>query len=234
MPVERPPRSRERIHRVVRFGRHADLFLLDGRTHRVDGETLLGAEQTEWLTEGLAGSRASWKLLGNPVPLMNLDSPGSPDITGVNGGSWAAFPQERAELAATLRRRGVDDVVALTGDAHAFYAGQVTDTGRSDGRPFATEFVAGTLAATNAATSVFENARPVSSPGLGGIDRSSNPHLAFSDPARHGFAVVEATERELDVTYHAADTIYRPQSASTRLASFRVPRGRPEISVEPA
>ena len=98
MPVEHPPRERSRIYRRLRLGAHADLFLLDGRSYRTDGRTLLGA-QTRWLHHGLARSDASWKLLGNPVPLMNLDSPGSPDITGVNAGSWAAFPQERRRSA---------------------------------------------------------------------------------------------------------------------------------------
>ncbi len=232
MPVERPPRVAGRIHRRLRLGAHADLFVLDGRTHRVDGRTLLGDHQTRWLTHGLATSRATWKLLGNPVPLMNLDSPGSPDISGVNGGSWAAFPAERAALGEQLLARKVQDVVALTGDAHAYYAGTVTTSGREDGRPFATEVVCGTLAATNAATTaLLEGAAPVSSAALAAMDRSSNPHLAYSEPARHGYAVIEAGPDELRVRLRAARTIYAPTSPTTTIATLGIARSDTSVRV---
>ncbi len=230
MPVERPPRERNRDYRRVRIGAHADLFVLDGRSYREDGRTLLGKAQTDWLNTGLGRSGATWKLLGNPVPLMNLESPGSADITGVNAGSWAAFPQERARLGETLLAKGTKDVVALTGDAHAFYAGQVTTTGGEGGVPFATEFVCGTLGATNAATTaLLEGVAPVSDTTLGALDRAANPHLAYSEPARHGYAVVEAAADALRVDYRSPATIYRPTSTTSTIASFAVERGDPTV-----
>jgi alkaline phosphatase D len=86
-----------RIHRHLRFGTLADLFVLDERTHRspqVEGvqeslfvtssevaepdRTLLGPQQAAWLRDGLRSSAATWKVLGNPVmfaPLVLADLP---------------------------------------------------------------------------------------------------------------------------------------------------------------
>ena len=41
--------------------------------------------------------------------------------------------------------RGIKDVVAMTGDIHTFFAGQITSTGRVDGTPAAVEFVGGSI-----------------------------------------------------------------------------------------
>ena len=223
MPVERPPRARDRTYRRVRLGRHLDLFALDTRQHRVPGRTLLGDAQQGWLTEGLARSGATWKALGSSVLLMDLDGPGSESITGASAGSWQAFPERRAELARAARAKGIEDVVALTGDAHAFYAGTVAQ----DGRPWATEVCAGTLAASNAGTSVFEGLAPVSAPALQAADQANNPHLAFSNAADHGYAIVEAGPDALDVTLRAVSTIQRPQATIRDLQRFTVRRGTP-------
>ena len=125
-----------------------------------------------------------------------------------------------------LLRRGVRDVVALTGDAHAFYAGTVTTTGTAAGRPFATEFCAGTMAASNAGTSAFEGLGPASAPALSQADRANTPTLAFSNAVDHGYAVLEARGDALDVTFRAVDTIQRPRAGVRDLARFSVGRGR--------
>jgi alkaline phosphatase D len=125
MPVERPPRRPDRIHRRLRLGRHLDLFALDTRQHRVPGRTMLGADQEGWLVEGLARSQATWKLLASSVLMMDLNGPGSENVTGASAGSWQAFPDRRRALGDAVLDRGVRDVAAVTGDAHAFYAGTV-------------------------------------------------------------------------------------------------------------
>ena len=67
-----------RIYRSFRWGRQAELFLLDARSYRslndlpdrADNEkTLLGREQLDWLRGGLARSSATWKIVSTDVPL---------------------------------------------------------------------------------------------------------------------------------------------------------------------
>ena len=226
MPVVRRSPNPYRTHFPLRAGRHLELFTLDTRQYRVPGQTLLGTAQERWLTTALTRSRATWKVLGSSVLMMDLNGPGSESITGASAGSWQAFPQRRRVLGETVLRGGVRDVAAVTGDAHAFYAGNVTTTGTTAGRPFATEFCAGTLAASNAGTSAFEGLGPVSAPALGQADRANTPTLAFSNAVDHGYAVVEARSDALEVTFRAVDTIQRPRAAVRDLARFSVRPGR--------
>ena len=226
MPVVRRSANPYRTHFGLRAGRHLELLTLDTRQYRVPGRTLLGGAQDRWLTSALTRSRATWKVLGSSVLMMDLNGPGSESITGASAGSWQAFPASRRALGETLLRRGVRDVVAVTGDAHAFYAGTVTTTGTTAGRPFATEFCAGTMAASNAGTSAFEGLGPASAPGLAQADRANTPTLAYSNAADHGYAVVEARADALDVTFRAVETIQRPTAAVRDLARFSVGRGQ--------
>ncbi len=225
MPVQRPPRQRDRVYRRVRLGRHLDLFALDARQYRDPAASLLGPAQQEWLTEGLARSRASWKLIGSPVPMFDLNGPGSVDVTGASAGSWQAFPKDRRALGEAVLARGIEDVAVVSGDAHAFYTGTNTTLGGTAGRPFATEFCAGTLAASNSGTSAFESLAPASVPALSAADLRANPHLVHSDPVEHGYAVIEAGSDALEVTYRAVGTIQTEGSPVRNLARFEVPRG---------
>jgi alkaline phosphatase D len=232
MPLIRSRAERDRTYRRMRLGRHLDLFALDTRQYRVNGQTLLGDRQERWLTAGVLGSRSTWKLLGSSVLMMDLNGPGSESITGASAGSWQAFPERRRALGDALLDGGAANVAALTGDAHAFYAGTVTTDGTEAGRPFATEFCGGTLAASNAGTSAFESVGPASAPGLAAADRANTPTLAYSNASDHGYAIVQAGAEALDVTYRAVETIQRPQAAIRDLARFRVPAG--SIGPQPA
>ena len=103
MPVW--PIDGSRIHRDLRWGDLADLFVLDARQYRdehlgtsilgllgtsvltgdlmAEGRTMLGAAQRQWFLDGLDAAQADgvrWKLVGNPVMiapirLVDLDTP---------------------------------------------------------------------------------------------------------------------------------------------------------------
>jgi alkaline phosphatase D len=91
-----------------------DVFLLDVRFHRspnrsADGpeKRVLGEAQFRWLEEGLAASKATFKLVASGSAIEAAE----PD-------SWRDFPTERARLFRILAERRVGGVVFLTGDLH--------------------------------------------------------------------------------------------------------------------
>jgi phosphodiesterase/alkaline phosphatase D-like protein len=180
----------------------------------------------------VVASPATWKVLGSSVLMMDLNGPGSESVTGASAGSWQAFPERRRELGEELLDRGVRDVAAVTGDAHAFYAGTVRTERGTAGRPFATEFCAGTLAASNAGTSAFEGLRPASGPALEEADRRNTPTLAYSDAASPRLRRRRGARGRAGGHVPRVDTIQRPQAAVRDLARFSVARG--ETGPQPA
>jgi alkaline phosphatase D len=151
-PIDTSPDAPAQLHRRVRYGTLAEMFVLDTRQYRSrncrpdgPGKTMLGAAQRRWLVEGLAASTAVWKLVASSVPLSIPK--GWPC-----GDSWAprnllvmstGFAHERDEILGALQHRGVTNVVFLAGDLH--FASLL----RHEPRPgyILHEFVAGPLAA---------------------------------------------------------------------------------------
>ncbi|GAA1920809.1 alkaline phosphatase D family protein [Nocardioides lentus] len=144
-----------RLYRRLRFGRLAELSMLDLRTYRdqqvatplVDGEvgdpgrSITGDAQLAWLRESLTQRRAQWKLVGNPVmisPVTFASLPGAlldpvADVTGLlprdgapyNVDQWDGYTADRREVLDTIADRGVRDTVFLTGDIHSAWACEV-------------------------------------------------------------------------------------------------------------
>ncbi len=115
------------IYRSYRWGRDVEIFLLDPRSYRsrddeLDlpsaGKTMLGAEQLEWLRNGLTQSTATWKIVSSVVPLT---IPTGDDATGRDG--WASgevetgYERELSDLLASLDHAGVRNLVFLSSDA---------------------------------------------------------------------------------------------------------------------
>jgi alkaline phosphatase D len=94
-----------------------DFFFIDGRYYRDPSEepdqerkTLLGRQQFEWLTAGLAASEAPFKVIVSGIGWSTTEGPG--------GDAWSAFLFERNRLFDFVVRERVTGVVLLSGDTH--------------------------------------------------------------------------------------------------------------------
>ena len=99
--------------------------------------SLLGAEQKQWLTASLRASESRWKIVCNDVPLMRFgfdmsfrDYGNHNDLWWTD--AWDGYPLERRELMTFIAEEGITNVVSLTGDRHAHFAGVVYDDFDSD------------------------------------------------------------------------------------------------------
>ena len=95
MPRKNTPK---RLYRNIRWGKHAELFIIDTRQYRdanlnpdVPGrtKTMLGREQLHWLKEKLKASNATWKIIVSSVP-VSIPT-GFPQNLGRDG--WANFDE---------------------------------------------------------------------------------------------------------------------------------------------
>jgi alkaline phosphatase D len=94
--------------------------------------SLLGARQKEWFKNALSSSEARWKVWANPQPITGFQwdiGKIKPEIgSGFNWlDSWDGFPNERRELLSYIRENRISNVVSLSGDRHAQFAGCVAD-----------------------------------------------------------------------------------------------------------
>jgi alkaline phosphatase D len=139
-PLAREARDPERLHRRLRWGRHAEIFVLDNRQYRdanaapdsaAQPKTMLGKAQLAWLLEGFEASDATWKIVVSSVPLSiptgvppergrdgfaDLVTPAEAPRVGA-GAPPTGFERELATLLRTLQKRG-SNALFITTDVH--------------------------------------------------------------------------------------------------------------------
>ncbi|MGY5319153.1 alkaline phosphatase D family protein [Neomicrococcus lactis] len=172
----------DRIYRKIERGAHLDIFALDMRTFKganTDGlethETdILGETQLQWLIKGLRQSTATWKVIGNDLPLGLIvpDGKAQESISNANHGAPLGRELQLARLLKAIKDYDIKNVVFLTGDVHYCAAHHYSPERAAfkDFKPF-WEFVAGPINAgafgpnkldgTFGPKAVFEKAGPV-------------------------------------------------------------------------
>lgn len=123
-----------RMHRRLRWGRHLDLIVGDGRQHRhADGSTMLGAAQREQLVAWVRGSSATWTAVAAGVPMSWFE--------GAGGVGWGGFEADRDALTTAFFNRSRWNNVVLAGDVHCGMVNAVRRRKTTASRFVATEFV---------------------------------------------------------------------------------------------
>jgi alkaline phosphatase D len=118
-----------RLYRNLRWGKNAEVFVLDNRQYRdpnfepdtdAHPKTMLGREQLTWLKEKLAASDATWKVIVSSVP-MSIPT-GFPATNGRDG--WANFDQntgferELLDILRFMQTHDIRNTVWITTDVH--------------------------------------------------------------------------------------------------------------------
>jgi alkaline phosphatase D len=241
MPTFPVRRGGRRLYHSASFGRHVDLFVLDERQYRAaqpfangrtpagpglgDPRALLGRQQLAFARGGIRRSKATWKVIANEVVMMPIKLD---DQTFDAWDAWQGYPVEREALLRTIK--GVDDVVFVTGDYHAFIAGDVRTAA---GKTVATEFVGGSVSSS---TEPEVNAI-IKLPGYGTPDapampaaelarrRAANPWYSELDYLHHGYVVCEASKSSFKATFRKLRTVRRRSTALASSKTYTVKRG---------
>ena len=179
--------------------------------------SILGATQTQWWKDTLKGSAASWKVWGNEVTLnrMQIDLRASAPAPYnqqyvVNADAWDGYPSHRAELMTYLKANSIKNVVAITGDLHAFQCGTIRDNpDPAVGTPVAVDFVAAGISSDSFYRYLHDGAGAtplaplVATPAtFDAVIRGHNPDFAYADHDAQGFAVATVTAASFMVMFH--------------------------------
>ncbi|WP_041407325.1 alkaline phosphatase D family protein [Segniliparus rotundus] len=241
----RPHGASTQDYRRLGYGRLADFFALDTRQYRdpqpcsgvfgsdcpertAPNRVMMGDRERAWLLDGLASSRAVWKVALNQVQIMQtrLRLPKSADAAtgergiGYNVDCWDGYPAERAKLLGGAARRGIENLVVVTGDTHKNYAGDLKPDFDDPASPVvAAEFVGTSISSGGDGKDVREQEAQM---------KADNPHLKFFNDQR-GYVTCELTPERCRTDYRVLDYVQRPGSPIATLRSFVVESGRPGI-----
>jgi alkaline phosphatase D len=126
-PLRQNPERPHRFWRSLKWGRTAELFILDARSERNRLKNhYLSPEQLDWLIEGVSQSPARFKLILNTVPIGAFDSA---FFAPFNSDNWQGFPEQREALLRGIEATGTDGVMFVSGDFHFACFGRVAKKG---------------------------------------------------------------------------------------------------------
>lgn len=255
MPVR--PAIAGTTYRRLRFGKLADLSLLDLRSFRsqqvavgngtVDDpdRTITGRAQLDWLKAGLKTSDTTWRLVGNSVMISpfaigslsaDLFKPlakllGLPqEGLGLNTDQWDGYTDDRRELLAHLRANAIRNTVFLTGDIHMAWANDVpVDAGTYPlSASAATEFVVTSVTSDNL-DDIVKVPEGTLTAIASPIIRAANRHVHFVDTDRHGYGVLDITAERAQMDYYVLSDRTSTTATSTWSRSYRTRSGTQKV-----
>ncbi len=233
MPRARFKGDRDRVFEEYRLGKLVDILMTDERQYRdrqpcndaqlvpcgdADSpRTMLGARQLEWFKSRLVGAPTTWKVWATELMVMATRlAPGVPAQVD----AWDGYGYERKQILDHILDNNVQNVVAITGDIHTFFAGTAYTTGdQATGRPALPEFVGGS--ATSLGLPEATGLPPSVLAGLAAV----NPHIKFYDFVKRGYGVIELGPTEAVCELKAVDALHQGAATPTTIAKFRVPLG---------
>jgi len=222
------------IYRQARYGDLLDLNVLDTRQYRTDQPCddrwgvecadvsdpmadVLGREQERWLFEKLGSSQARWQVLAQQVMIMDLDRRPGPGRTE-NLDSWAGYRTPRARMLDQIKQLELDSVIALTGDEHQNYAGELhLDGQRPEKAPIATEFVTTSISSSGDGEDQRASTKAI---------QAENECLKWHNSQR-GYVMCEVTPDQWTTEYKTLDRVTtRGGTLQTRM-KMAVAHGQP-------
>ncbi|WP_431781831.1 alkaline phosphatase D family protein [Streptomyces chumphonensis] len=239
MPLRRPQRPHGpdlTLYRRLRFGRLAQLDVLDTRQYRDDqangdgwkvptpasqdpARQLLGATQERWLADGWRASDATWNVLAQQVVFARRRN----RVEGpwpLSMDSWDGYPGARERVLRAAESARLRNLAVLTGDVHVHYGLDVKrDFDDPSSRTVGVEVVT-----TSVSSGGDGRERPANWETL----MAANPHLRFYD-GRRGYTLLTLDERQLRADYRTVPHVTTPGAPVTTAASFVSAAGDPGL-----
>ncbi len=211
------------IIRSFSFGNLAEMWMLDGR---LEGRSpqgkgkddpnlysqerhMLGKEQTEWLLNGMANSKAQWKIMGNQVIFSPLhDSKVFDRRPDMRMDRWDGYPVEQQYIFDFFYKNNLQNIIVITGDVHTAWALELTSDpldkniyDRKTGKGvIGAEFVSPSITSFN-----LDEVAPriIATEGKRRLKlKKHNPHLKYVDLVRHGYFTLTLTAEKAQADWY--------------------------------
>jgi len=212
--------------------------------------TMLGTHQRAWFLNQVTKSTRTWKIWANEVMLAQylFGPPAAPQVEYFDLDQWDGYPVERAAILTEIQTAGVENFVAISGDAHLFMASYLkTDYNDTSAAPVGVELMVGAISSGNyldagvdtpAASSVPAAARKLATAAAAAsLPQDSleplvlyyNPHMVFWNGSTWGYGILTITPDQLVSVFKTPSTVKSETSTLQTLATFTVPAGSVQL-----
>jgi alkaline phosphatase D len=235
MPLRRssmPVGPDMQLYRRLRFGSLLEMNVLDTRQYRSDqpcagaptcaqhiapDQSILGAEQRNWLFAGLADTGARWNVLAQQVMMARLRGINDDGDETWSMDKWDGYPSERQATLELLAEVGTPNPIVLTGDIHSNWVADLhTDFDDLSSPIAATELVGTSITSGGDGQDM----------SAGGERRlSNNPHIKFYN-AQRGYVTAEVTPDLWTSEFKIVPVVTEPGADIETRATFVVENGR--------
>lgn len=222
--------EKESVIRKISYGNMADLFMLDGRVEArckqlaspndtlltCETRTMLGKEQSDWLTNGVKNSTAQWKIMANQVIFSEVDAHRLSKKYAINPDAWDGYPVERNAILDSFYKYNINNIIIITGDIHSSwgfdlvkYPQRKDHYNRKTGKgAIGAEFVAPSISTNGLA----ERIPAAFAKLVGGLIKSkrATPHLKFIDVVHHGYLLLDLNNERAKAGWVYCKTIRKP------------------------
>lgn len=233
-PSSLPNAGKMRLFRRLTFGQLATLHVLDARQYRTQqvtsidhaydpASTMLGAQQKQWLTDGLRQSDTTWNLLANQVMWASHDQdPGS--VKKYDFDNWDGYRAERREMLSLFGELPEKNPVVLTGDRHCTWV--------CDLKPDFDDPKSPVVGAEITGTSISSGGDPDTAAFHRRYDpiMAESPHWKYIDN-RRGYVLCTAEQDRFRGELRVVDTVWNTAGSTIHTAAtFDVEAGKPGIT----
>ncbi|POZ63235.1 alkaline phosphatase D family protein [Chromobacterium alticapitis] len=235
----------------------AGAFYQDLKTANVSGDTpVLSYANVQPLLAALSGGALSAAVFNAKLkPMLDASLPPSMLLNQyiLNADQWDGYNAERKALMAFLKSNKIGNVVGITGDIHAFFAGPVMDDfDAASPTPVMVDLVTAGIS-SNSFFSYFKNvvdtvpafamAAPLIYQTVNGqtvntfnntLKQFNGNWLKYVDTDAQGYAVVTLTPAKLSCTFHKMAKLANgiaPSPATASTQTVEVAAGTPAVNV---
>lgn len=226
------------LYRRFQYGNLARFNVLDTRQYRSDqaagdgqdapnpgsldpARTLTGAEQEQWLLDGMTERSATWEVLAQQVAMTQLDVRTGPHVV-VPMDTWDGYAASRDRVLRGAQERGVRNLVSIAGDLHRSVASDLKlDFNNPDSPTVASEFVGTSITS-----------------GGDGMDHDrdglvllESPHVKYHNFQR-GYVSCRLTPQQWSSDYRVADRVSVQGGTMSTRATLTVEEGRPGVHTQ--
>jgi alkaline phosphatase D len=223
-----------RLHRHLRYGRTADLSILDTRQFRDDqtstggwlppdevstdpARTITGDAQERWLLDTLGKSTSRWNVVAQQVAMAQLDRKAGPELE-LPMDTWNGYAASRDRVLSGVRDQDVRNFVVLTGDLHRSVASDLRVNFADPSTPaIGTEFVT---------TSISSGKDGVDTDTTGRALLAENPHIKYQNVQR-GYLSCTLDRAQWTSEFRIVDRVVTPGGTPSTRATLVVEDGHP-------